>query len=466
MFVSQITIHTKDEIYEGVADDVVAWHTTKNYGSPTGSWSMSLVPRKRDGKTWFEKLSAQDFVRIKLAIGNGPFETVMSGLINRVYRSITTNPATGEVTEVVRLDGSDLGKVLNQFHAYYDPWSSSLNAIILGRVHMSELMQDLSPAKLLEGLLALVLDDDDSKIVQDVKRKIEEEGGQSLLSAADFGNRGVELKDELKFNASIPEDTIANVAEIVTFQGAYWNAFMKFANEPWNEVFVDNGAAINSEDRAGQGGAPSLRTEADTTYVNLREAPFTDERFEKLVTHEISYDDIQVPFEVAKGDTDTYTYYFARPTLTTKLGNPLYAEVVTASRPITRGREGAVGIIERFGFRPLRKDFLYGLPGQEPDVVRRGSVQLARDLSELLFEFFDRNSEFLTGTVGLKVNRLAGNTNTLAKMGHRLRIVGNPKGYSPESYYITGVTNQWAFSNTFTQMLTLTRGRNETRSAA
>jgi hypothetical protein len=466
MFATKVEIHTQTEIYENVADDLVSWSTSKSFGVPAGTWNMQLVPRMRDGTTWFEKLSAQDFIRIRVSINNGPFETVMNGLINRVHRDISVNPGTGAVTETIRVTGSDLGKILTQFHVWYNPRKDALHALVMGAPYLSTIIEGFSPAKALEGLLAVVLDDDSNPVVTRLKKRLAEDGMQPAVTAVDLGNKGIKISEELKMNAAIPEDVFANVAEITRFEGAVWNAFTKWGNEPWNEVFVDNGAAVNAEDRAGAGGAPSLRTESDTTYINLRETPFMAGTFDKLVVHEVSYQDIQVPFSVSKGDDDTYTYYFGRPVLTIALGDQTYAQILSSINATFRGEkradgEDAVSVMERFGFRPLEKEFVYELKGEEEVAGRDGVVALVDDLSSRLFNGFDQNPEFLMGTVGLKPNRLAGNTGRLAKIGHKLRIMENPKGRPPETYYITGVRNEWMFGGNFKQTYDLTRGEYE-----
>ena len=463
MFATKIEIHTKTEIYEDVADDLVSWSTSKSFGVPAGTWNMTLVPRMRDGDTWFEKLSAQDFVRIKLSINNGPFETVMNGLINRVHREITVNPGTGAVTETIRVTGSDLGKILTQFHVWYNPRKDALHALIMGTVHLSSIIEGFSPAKALKSLLAVLLDDESNPAVTRLKERLRADGMRPAVTSVDLGNKGIEIRDELKMNAALPENVFANVAEITRFEGAIWNAFTKWGNEPWNEVFVDNGAAVNAEDKAGENGASSLRTEADTTFINLRETPFLAGNFDKLVVHEVSYQDIQIPFSISKGDSDTYTYYFGRPVLTLALGDQTYAQVLSSVRATFRGEKradgkDAVSVMERFGFRPLEKEFIYELKGEQERAGRDGIVALVDDLSNRLFNGFDQNPEFLMGTVGLKPNRIAGNTGRLAKIGHKLRIIENPKGRPPETYYVTGVKNDWTFSGNFKQTFDLTRG--------
>ena len=460
-FLPKVSIHTRFAIYDDVAPDLIAWTTGKSYGQPIGTFSLTLSTRPdAEGLTWFDKLSAQDFVIIRMSLGGGPEETIMNGLIDRVGRTTNVSSESGAVNEVIQVAGSDLTKVLTQGHVWYNPWKDSLSSLVLGKVDLTALLKGLSPAKLLESLLAIVLDDDTNAVVQKVKAGLTGKKRTAIPTAIDLQNNGIKMAEVLKFHSSISDDIFANVVEMTRFQGAIWNMFTKFANKPWNELWVDTGSPANAEDRAGVGGTPSMQKDDKITWVNLRETPFTDELFNSLVLHEISFADIQGPLSVSKGDSDTYTYYFARPVMYVLFTKPEWSDVLI--QPKIAG-EGAVSPMTRFGFRPLKQEYVYR--GKDTESGGEGvsdlGIGLAQGLSEKLFDFFDRNSEFLTTELSLKPNRLTRSAKgqvRLPKIGHRLRIKKNPKGRPDEEYYITGVSHKWTFSGSYSLALRLTRG--------
>lgn len=466
-----IEIHTQTAVYKNVGKDVLSWSTTKRYGTPAGSWQMQLSTRPDDdGKTWFDKLSPQDFVRIRLVIGDRPPVTVMNGLINRVSRNTSVSPESGEVRESISVMGLDLGKILTKFSVWYNPYPAddsqeALSALIQGlAILTSEFFEGLSIKNALQTLLDLVTNRDTPAI-----DKIKDRQG-ALSIFIDLKNKGTEpIYELLKLNATVGEVT-SDVENLTSFTGTLWNGFRRWANEPWNELFVDNGHPDNQKDRAGVGGTRSLELNDDRTYINLRPAPFTKERFERLVTHEISYEDIGGSFASSKGDDDTYTGYFAYPSFLMGY-EPLEAKAMSGGTRIIQ-RETGISAANRYGFRLLDLKSIYVSVGNVDDTQEASAKkeaeritapdsadQVARikELTNELVEFFDPNPTFLQGTITLKPNRLK----TLAKIGQRLRIKENPKGRPNELYYIVGVRNNWTFGNAFTQTLELKRGVTE-----
>lgn len=491
---TEIKIHTQTDIFDAtdggdkdVSKDVRSWSTTKRYGTPAGTWQIQLSTRPdSNGKTWFEKLSPQDFVSIRLAIGSkeiqedgsikGQFVTVMNGLINRVFRDTNVNPGTGEVQESIRVTGLDLAKVLTKFSVWYNPISGGLEGILKGLALLSTDEFVGKPIdKALEALLDLVLNKPNSEFVTKVKSDPKIGGGKGALSVfVDLDNLGKKkIYDMLKLHATVGAVT-SNVQNLTTFEGTVWNGFRRWANEPWNELFVDNGHPDNESDRAGDGNAQSLETDDDTTFIYLRPAPFTSERFARLVTHDILYEDIQAPFSISKGDDDCYTAYFSYPVFILSLSEISAKALPGGFRIIQKDTEvtGPTGKKElakspanRFSFRLLDKKSIYLAAGNvdatteelEEELQRINDSDILKRLTDELVEFFDPNPTFLTGSVTLKPHR----TKTLVKIGQRIRVKENPKGRPNELYYVVGVQNNWQFSNRFTQTLELHRGIQE-----
>ena len=466
-FRTQIMVHTSTEEYKDISVDVMAWNTSKAFGTPCGSWQMTLSTRPDEkGLTWFDKLNAQDFVRLRISIGDGPFITVMNGLINRVERVTSVNAGGGQVSESIAVIGLDLGKVLTKFHLWYNPYGDGLEGIISGMAIFSQALQGLSVEKALQSILNIILNNDSDPIVKELRSK----QGAPLAVYFDPKNVGVpDATELLRLNATVGK-AISDTYHITTMQGDIWTAMKRWANEPWNEFFVDNGHPGNAADSAGDGGTQSLKTDDNVTYVNLRPVPFKKDSRTRLVTHDISYEDIQSPFAVSKGDDDVYSAYFAYPSFMLHL-TPTNAKAMSGGTVIIQDKDAtsttALGriragtsVANRYGFRILEATSIYVTLGSSDDGKKTLEEKLplqndkVESLTNDLVEFFDPNPKFLQCNVRVKSNR----TKTLIKIGHRVRITDNLKSRPTETYYVTAVSTEWQFSGSFTQTLRLMRG--------
>lgn len=452
---TEIHIHGQKAVYKDVARDLMAWGTGKRYGVPAGTWQLTLSSRTdADGLTWFDKVEPQDFVRIKLAIGDGEFITVMNGLVNRVFRNTNVEPGSGMVSENITIMGLDMGKLLTKFFIWYNPAKKGLEGIIRGlAILTSETFVGLSIERALQALLDLILNKPDSPFIVDF---VNREGPLSIF--VDLGNKELPPAHKQLILHSTVGDLSSDTYNLTSFEGSIWSGFERWANKPWNELFIDNGHPANVADSAGEGGAQSLITDPDVTAVYLRPVPFKKERFEKLVTHKISYGDIAAPFSISKGDDDTYTCYFAYPVYLLAF-TALQAKALSEGTRIIQADSG-ISAANRFGFRILDQKSIYTSVGSVDSEIKQIREQSAeksdviKELTDDLVEFFDRNPTFLQGNVTIKQNR----TKVLIKVGQRVIITDNPKGRPDEVYYVVGVRNQWTFSNQFSQTLELQRG--------
>lgn len=194
--------------------DIVSIQTSKNYGRGVGTWKIILTSKRfADGATYYDNLSPNDLVEIRLSAGGvGDKQVVvMAGLIDRVAysRSLSEN---GVIVRNVVLTGSDLGKLL-----------------------MSELGWDISAAQMQIGT---------QNFVNWVKRYVLLAGTPASLILEIFNIAAADvppiarLIDTLWITYTDDWHTL-NESGYLIEQTAIWEAMKRLANEPWNTLYAD-----------------------------------------------------------------------------------------------------------------------------------------------------------------------------------------------------------------------------------
>ncbi len=123
----KVVFLTDDVKYQivGVLDnpetEILAVSTTKTLSNPSGSFQLTMVPRKdANGKTWFDKIDIFDYTEISFkGVNDDDWKIVMRGMIDSVHKDESWEG--GKPSRTITISGRDLGCLLTDFGLYFMP---------------------------------------------------------------------------------------------------------------------------------------------------------------------------------------------------------------------------------------------------------------------------------------------------------------------------------------------------------
>ncbi len=202
-----------------IENDVISLTTTKAYQRCTGSWSLTVTPRKNTSSSQYEGLQydeiiqPNDYIKIVMGSGDGTFMVaVMAGLVTGVAISRHVGSG-GQYQRVIRISGSDLGKML-----------------------MSEIGWDISPAQILVGgnqeqswqdRKAMMVGTP-AQSVRNIFHRIVEKGFFTISKHIDTS----QVRDD-------DDWIVLESAGYLAKQTPIWQAMMQFENRPYNALWCD-----------------------------------------------------------------------------------------------------------------------------------------------------------------------------------------------------------------------------------
>lgn len=483
---AEIEFHTATQLYAvsrggGWANihpngDLISVQTQKSMDDPVGTWQVTLTgARSSDGMDWYDRLTENDMVVIKMGRPPQRMATVMVGLVDEVRRQRTMN-SDGTPQQQVLVRGSDFAKILtramlrfypelandpsvndNSFYKTAGGWQAMFN-FFMGSDMISGKPADMIKQAVFKMLFRIMNMSfkywDSSKGVQDAH-----------------------LVNILRYQLADTPHIIPFLLTMVDYEGAFWNFIERVSISPFNELWLDtrgytetgyfepdymltndaansgyNQAEIDYMKARGIPGDPSngVSFGEDNAYVMLylRNTPFYKDQWDRLVTHTISYEDV-LNEDLGRSDQENYNTFVAYNSLSVPSSTNLQLLV----KPVMDQTNA-----QQYGMNPLEIQ-IEGI--SVDDGKLNDSIAAAQTLSKTLYDWYHLNKDYTNGTVQVKGSGFY-------KIGQRLciqkcRYNSTSKTWEDLYFYIEAVEQDFQLWNswTWTTTLTLTRGQTE-----
>lgn len=458
--------------------DILSVTTNKDLNSPEGTFSINFVPNKDSaGKTWFDKINTQDYVEISFSNADdaGKDVIVMRGLVDSVSKSESWEGGTPQRSIVV--SGRDFGCLFTTFGVYYIEELRPLQAIL------SKVMPwDTSFPMVFDAQGAFDF------MAKKVKANID------LV----FGKDKKKVLDMFKMIAitMFPDDKTGTFY-LTGYQGDFWNAFSKYQDKPFHELFVydgpknsflvlrpsklkdamgnlprsvteisEKGSTRLTEEWANQGGleftyptlSPSGELEGLPDLITVSGRDFYPPDFKISATDKIS-------INVVKNHDEVYSYYFTIPeapqlfkiNLREQAVLPYMQDPENSENPYFQLRSNLPACVNKYGFRKYECTTVFiDMAAGQLKPVERGKdyteQRVSRDLKKLiernrtLVAWMLHNEHLLKGEINIRGNNKA--------------IIGTYVTDEDDGieYYVEGVSHNFVQFQSFTTSLRVTRG--------
>lgn len=344
---SQLTFKTKTAnnlVVNSVGGKILSVTTQKDISQPMGAFSIVLAPSiaqdLRDGSgnqlLVSDVIQAMDMVQIEFKTDDSGYKTEMIGLISRASMDTVIDP-TGKPMRMFKIDGFDLGKVLQSFKMYFNPYLTTRTGQEFGGYvyfgNNSTLFKDKNPATFIQTFLSFVF-------------------GKSTNTGPIYpfkiGDKTVPAYIDL-FSGVSTQFTSHSMTDPFILLGieagqevSVWDIVKAYSDPPFHEVFVDlrrptnptdlnsiqtatqthRLAPLNSSTPAKVSSALAANTTSPTTevisnnnlvfqqpyVVYMRTSPFDQESWNNLNTHEFFQTDI-IQQDTSTSEDNIFNYY-------------------------------------------------------------------------------------------------------------------------------------------------------------
>lgn len=475
--VIRVSFHTETACYQTKGEvldktyvldptnQVLSVSTQKTMDSPAGAFTVQLV-----GDSWATKLKPNDLVVItagyKTTASSGfEVDTVMVGLVDTIRTQRSAGDGTPEVSTAIT--GRDFGKVLIKSMLRFYPEvgfadKSKDQKFFLTDEGWLTLMSFFTNENITEGTPAVILDNIMREILQklnDVSWTVWDESKKTPVpKRAKIGN--VLRYAFERVNMFMPMILTAD-----QFEGAIWNLMERASIKPFTELFVDVREGSEAWNNAGRpmvtpdiieessspakaaisggntqkGAYPSPRinfgTDQSAVMVVLRNTPFDKPTWEKLYTHDLPAVDV-LEEELSLSDNEHYNLFWAGTTI-----NPLGFDLKREAPPLFNESDA-----KRYGISPLEVQVEGLAISVDPTTGHNSLVSMSQAFSAKLKAWFEKNHEYLSGTITVR-----------GKGSYRIGQRLLRKGIKRE-FYIEGVTQSFNVFSGWTTTLQVTRG--------
>lgn len=388
--------------------DLLSYEFTEMLSDPTGSFSLSLVPRvDKDGKSWATKIHKRDLVFIK-EFG----ETRFCGLVRNV-RYTARMSEEGKPSRSISVSGMGMGGLLATFNVVLDQrvlkgvGSTSESQ---ARTIMERIAQKMAKGTPLKNAITAVGD-----------------SFFELVKAI-----GLELNIPISISAVLANfidyDTYIDKTVVHNYPVAYslyemgennlWSIWNGMMNPPLNELFC--------------------RWESDKLGIYMRETPFDPDKWSQLKTHRVDPVTLQ---EVDLGSSDNEVKTFFLGMLP---GSGISQDLALVLTEFNRVPTISKQLFSKYGLLPMYTEFRYF--DKDELLTFTNTETTMRELSQKLLRWYEPNSEFLNGTI--KLHSMADN---YMRIGDKLAFMGG-------EFYIEGVSRSWRYGASMNTVATITRG--------
>ncbi|MDQ0719813.1 LysM repeat protein [Paenibacillus sp. W4I10] len=436
---------------------VLSVTTQKTLDAPAGTMNIVLA-----GDKWFRSqlIMPNDLVVVQMGyktIKGEELSTVMVGLVDRVRR--TRSVDNGMTTSI---QARDFGKVLIKSNIKFYPeisggtdkfFLTENGWLAMAKYFQSESIAKGSPAVILDVIMRFILPK-----LNSVKWTVWDEKKAEPVA------KKVDVTNILRYNFATVPVFLPQFFTLDRYEGSLWNLMERTSTKPFTELFVDvrepleawnpgtkprvvNETIEQSSDQTkakfpkGEGYYPFPRfpfgKDNSVVSVFLRNTPFSKDAWDKLLTHEVTAEDV-IDEDLSYSDDEHYNLFWAGTTI-----NPFGFDLKRVAPPVMNK-----SAVERYGLSPLEIE-IEGLaidPSKPEDTTKLEQMSKAYTLK--LKEWFENNHKFLNGSMTVRGKGSY-------KIGQKLQAPGIMK-----EFYVESVTQTFNVFDGWTTTLQLTRGRN------
>ncbi|WP_025694599.1 LysM peptidoglycan-binding domain-containing protein [Paenibacillus durus] len=437
---------------------VLSVTTQKTMDAPAGAISITLA-----GDKWFRSqlIMPNDLVVVQMGyktINGEELSTVMVGLVDRIRR--TRSVEGGMITSVT---ARDFGKVLIKSNVKFYPelegkteqknlFLASDGWLKLMNYFRGDLVSKGTPAVILDIIMRFILPK-----LNNVEWTVWDEGKTEPVP------KKIGLTHVLRYNFAKINMTLPQFFTLDQYEGSLWNLMERTSIKPFSELFVDtrhpdeawnkggkprviNEPIEQSSDESkakypkGEGYYPSPRfsfgKDNSVVGVFMRNTPFDQAAWDKLLTHEIGAEDV-IDEDLSYSDEEHYNLFWAGTTI-----NALGIDLKRVSPPLVNEKA-----VLRYGLSPLEVEVEgLALSQDDPNAMTQ-LTEMVAGLSGKLKAWFENNNFYVNGSMTVRGNGAY-------KIGQRLKTKGIIK-----EFYIESVTQTFSVYEGWTTTLQLTRGR-------
>jgi hypothetical protein len=439
-----------------VLQNAVSCTTSRALSNPVAQASVMFMDdrivgtgSKFDGKRFSDAIGLYDMVRISWPARDGrPWQDGI--YLTQRPLQLHLKPAQGP-TDQFTLSLLSVGEALQRYKIFWSPWLENRNNFAgLGFLARSagKIVRG-RPNQVILALLEIFLNDDYAFRFADGKK----------------------LKESfLPLLQDIAESLNVVGLSALNAEGALWGTLKRYADQPWNEFFVD----VPHENALGRPAdrtqaqqlelAGALRPYGQQEAIYLRPTPFEADRWANLRAEDgwgFDYDgsDAMDGGEQMGLDADSIANYFwAAPKV-------IYSQfdMIQLIRQQTGGRVPIAfeDSIRKFGLRKMEcgteyvqlsgENILDDATRQEGKISVRTEADLILRRTEQLARWFGY-PDFWSGQI-TTLGRVGANRKTGARIGGILRNAQDRR-----EYYIESIAQSWSQGTPWTTTLNLSRG--------
>lgn len=383
-------------------DSVTSFSYSESINNPAGSFSfMTTMVRDSNGKTWYERLRVRDIV-----LFYEQDKVVFVGILQSKQITGQMSDSSGP-DQKIRFSGASVGGLLQSFKLILDLriLEGATTARSASRQLMAAIAAEFGANQRLSSIIEHVFTS-----YFDLMQAV----GQTQTGVYAF------IRDFLEL--SIPSGLVSRYPKALslyqTGENDIWTILQGVINPPIQELFG--------------------RWNPDTGKYSLvvRQTPFDPRDWSQLPITRINPIMLK-SYEVGNTDSQVYTVFgafFPGSGLTRER-----AMVIEDFSQYTLLNTDKWAI---YGYRPLFIDFKYLNRATSSDVG--GLIQ---EYSQLLFDWYNRNDEYLAGTVTLVTDT----RERQPRIGERIAFLGG-------QFYVEEVQKSWSYGAALTTVLTVSRG--------
>jgi hypothetical protein len=466
-----------------VNNSILAVSTHKDISSPMGSFTIILNPRiakqlatEKGTLLISDIIEPFDLVQIEFKTDQTGYKTEMIGLCSRPTVVLNID-AKGVPQRAIKIDGFDLGKAIQSFKLYFNPYVlDSKGASFGGNMYFgtdTSIFANKNPAEFIQKFLYVAFNN------------ISPNGPFYPLNLGPVG-QGTSLQQYVDFTGGI-STVFQNHGMIDPFillglgagnEISVYDIIKAYSDPPFHEVFIDlrRDDVVNSyggvlpasqthninplPSSALQG--PDFVPTSNYNQVNqqpyvlyMRTTPFSQNDWNNLRTHLFLTSDVHHQ-DTAVSEDNIFNYY----EVLCERENILIGQIQTSALNAVSGQKVPIfdtTSIQQFGFRRFPNnstkyvDFITVNDKNNLTIIQKQAA-----LARQLFRWFSYGELFESGTIVVK-GRVGVDKNGIT-MGSRLVEVepnGNPTG---KEYYIEGVMQEWVFGQPMRTTMAVTRG--------
>lgn len=482
-----------------VNKEILSVVTHKDLSSPMGNFSILLSPRvaknlavTRGTQLISDIIKPFDLVQIQFKTDGG-YKTEMIGVVSRATGTLNIDQS-GKPSRAIRIDGYDLGKVIQSFKLFFNPYVKTPSGqefggqFYFGKDHVIFNNLDGSPPNPKDFI---------SKFLSYTFNKTTSSGpfyplllGDQKLNVVNYIDFVTGISTEFKNHTM--SDPFILLGLGAGQEVSVYDIIKAYSDPPFHETFIDLRRAEDQTSQASVEKAEKTHTitpkpsktfgtteqtspASQQPYVfYMRTTPFSLENWNTLSQHQFLQTDV-IHQDTAVSEDNIFNYYM----VTCERENIVQGNIQVSQIAATTSTNSQTGIpripifdnkdliisnnitypasIDSYGMRrfPTQStkyvEFIKYADYMNNEILKK-QASLAREL----FRWFSFGELMESGTIVLKGR--TGISVDGATIGSRLIETSSKNNPTGKEYYIEGVMQEWVSGQPFKTTLSVTRG--------